>query len=158
VPADGRLPGGTPGWGRCGHQEREVTPWMLGSLPDVGTWGFLLPLRPFEAASASGWDGDAWPRCYPTPSGHGGSWGAPRVSSMESCALQPRPPQPGPTPGFCLGRKPGELRLDKREDTGSQRLKTRVGGRCPQHVSRAAATAARSCPGSWPGPQVPGPW
>lgn len=98
--------------------------WMLRRLPDVRTWGFFLSLRPFETASDSGWDEDAWPWLAPgvTPPQMdcscllraqrelGSSSG---LSSMGSCALQPRSPQPGPMPGFCLGRKPKELCLDK---------------------------------------------
>lgn len=113
-PAGGKLPSRTSGWGHQSHQEQEVVCWMLRCLPDGRTWGFFLPLRPFETASALGWDGDAWPWLASgiTPPQMGCScllWAqrelgsSSGVSSMGSSALQPRSPQPGPTPGFCLG-------------------------------------------------------
>ena len=58
------------------------------------------------------------------------------LSSPGSRALQPRSPQPGPTPGFCLGWKPKELCLDKWEDTGSQHLK----------MLKSGAVVSSTCP------------
>lgn len=71
VPAGGRLPSGTSGWGHHSCREQEVMCWMLRRLPEVRTWGFFLPLRPFETPSALGvgWGclALACPWRYPTP-------------------------------------------------------------------------------------------
>lgn len=53
VPAGGRLPSRTSGWGHHSYWEKEVMCWMLRHLPDVRTLSFFLPLRPLDPASAS---------------------------------------------------------------------------------------------------------
>lgn len=168
VPTSGRLPSRTHGWGHRCHWEREVTCWMLRCLPDIRTWGFFLPLRPFEMPSAVGWEGDAWPCLAPgvTPTtnglllpGRGGSWGAPRVPPHWGAVLSSLGhPSLARRLASALDGSPRSCVWINGKIWGHSILKTRVKGHRLQHVSRAAATAACSWPGSWPGLQVPGSW